>query len=119
MRRYLCCRIFVRVAFFVFPTGADAPLKLEALHKNGKRKIAGGRCFKSGKFILASALEQRSVSEGRDNRPSHRLFQFLLCGLQRPSKIVTNGFLCRIKRDGEYSDGNNEAQPAKDSDYPA
>ena len=47
MGRYLCCRIFVHVAFFVFPTGADAPLKLEALHKNGKRKIKGSHEFSS------------------------------------------------------------------------
>jgi hypothetical protein len=45
MGRYLCCRIFVRVAFFVFPTGADAPLKLEALHKNREAKNRRGQMF--------------------------------------------------------------------------
>lgn len=60
--RYHCCRIFVRVAFFVFPTGADAPLKLEALHKNRKRKIAGGLGF-----ICSTKFQQPIVAPQLDS----------------------------------------------------
>jgi hypothetical protein len=56
VERYRCCRIFVRVALFVFFTGADGPHKLEARHKTGKRKIAGARS-------LISSREFRQANE--------------------------------------------------------